>query len=83
MKFFVQPPMRADLGYRYSGWTKIPEEKGRLDHLLRALASSGAIQGPFDAVVSWRGVMCKYATLLEALVWVLMRNSREDDRRAV
>lgn len=62
MKYFVQPPVRADLGHRYSGWTKRPEEKGRLDHLLRALARSGVTQSPFEGAVSWRGVMCKYAT---------------------
>jgi RAT1-interacting protein len=68
MKYFVQPPVRADLGYRYSGWTKRPEEKGRLDHLLRAVARSGVTQSPFEGAVSWRGVMCKYATLFDAHV---------------
>ena len=66
IKYFVQPPVRADLGYRYSRWTKRPDEKGRLDSLLRAVARSGAIPNPFEVAVSWRGVMCKYATLINA-----------------
>jgi hypothetical protein len=69
LKYFVQPPLRADLGYRYDRWAKKPEEKGRLDNLLRAVARSGAVQSPspFAGVVSWRGVMCKYATLFERI----------------
>ena len=67
LKYLVQPPVRADLGYRYSTWAKRPEEKGRLDNLLRALARSRAVHPPFQGVVSWRGVMCKYAASFEAL----------------
>ena len=63
LKYFVQPPLRADLGHRYSTWTNRPEEKGRLDSLLRAVARSGAAQSLSQGVVTWRGVMCKYATL--------------------
>jgi RAT1-interacting protein len=66
IKYFVQPPARADLGYRYSGWTRRPEEKGRLDSLLRAVAKSGLAQSLPEAAVSWRGVMCKYAALFNA-----------------
>ena len=62
IKYLVQPPVRADLGYRYSRWTKRPDEKGRLDSLLRAVARSGVIPNPFEVAVSWRGVMCKYAS---------------------
>ena len=68
IKYFVQPPARADLGYRYNRWTKRPDEKGRLDSLLRAVARSGVIPNPFDAAVSWRGVMCKYATLINMTI---------------
>ena len=68
IKFFVQPPARADLGYRYSRWNKRPEERGRLDSLLRAVARSGVIHSPFEAAVSWRGVMCKCATLFNVKI---------------
>ncbi len=68
IKYFVQPPTRADLGYRYSRWTKRPDEKGRLDSLLRAVAKSGVIHSLLEAAVSWRGVMCKYATLFNVQI---------------
>ena len=68
MKYFVQPPLRADLGYRYSTWNKRPDEKGRLDNLLRAVARTGVTQAPFQGAVCWRGVMCKYAPFFRAHV---------------
>jgi RAT1-interacting protein len=37
MKYFVNPPLNADLKYGYSRWIKRPEEKGRLDGLLKAI----------------------------------------------
>lgn len=84
IKYFVQPPVRADLGYRYSRWTKRPEEKGRLDSLLRAVARSCPTQSLCEAAVSWRGVLCKYATLFNAPhIETLIPNSRENDRRAL
>lgn len=84
IKYFVQPPVRADLGYRYSRWTKRPEEKGRLDNLLRAVARSCPTQNLCEAAVSWRGVLCKYATFYStAHIETLIPNSRENDRRAL
>lgn len=68
IKYFVHPPARADLGYRYSKWTKRPDEKGRLDSLLRAVARSAVIHSPFEAAVSWRGVMCKCAMLFNVQI---------------
>lgn len=66
IKYFVQPPARADLGHGYNTWTRRPEEKGRLDSLLRAVARNSLTQSLCEAAVSWRGVMCKYATLFNA-----------------
>ena len=75
MKYFVYPPMNADLKYGYSRWIKRPEEKGRIDGLLKAIAKyrqdlDGANNTPARGelglqwiqqmgCVSWRGVMTK------------------------
>lgn len=37
MKYYVPPPPNADLRYGYPRWVKRPEERGRLDGLLKAL----------------------------------------------
>ena len=75
MKYFVNPPMNADLKYGYSRWIKRPEEKGRIDGLLKAIVKyrqdlDGANNAPARGelglqwiqqmgCVSWRGVMTK------------------------
>ncbi|KAI0696936.1 RAI1 like PD-XK nuclease-domain-containing protein [Cytidiella melzeri] len=41
MKYFAAPPMNADLRYGYSRWVKRPEEKGRIDGLLKAIVKHG------------------------------------------
>ncbi|KAI0091163.1 RAI1 like PD-XK nuclease-domain-containing protein [Irpex rosettiformis] len=56
MKYFVNPPMNADLKYGYTRWIKRPEEKGRIDGLLKAMvkycqdldSSSGTLQDQSD-----------------------------------
>ncbi|KAH9920808.1 RAI1-domain-containing protein [Amylocystis lapponica] len=70
---YAQPPDGTELRYRYERWVRRPEEKGRLDGLLKAVSR---VRPKFDAsrgngagwlrdvgVVSWRGVMTK-------LIWV-------------
>jgi len=69
LRYFVHPPNGADLRYGYERWVKRPEEKGRIDNLLRAVSrtrqkmSSGNVSGSdwlkTIGVVSWRGVMTK------------------------
>ena len=71
LRYYVDPPIGADLRYGYERWIKRPEEKGRLDGLLKAVAKFrsrldlGSGDGTGDAglrdisVVSWRGVMTK------------------------
>lgn len=63
MRYFVDPPIGAELSYGYDRWIRRPEEKGRLDGLLKAY-SRAKIGRKVDlsdvAVVSWRGVMTKY-----------------------
>ena len=61
MRYYIDPPPGADLGFGYDRWVRRPEEKGRLDGLLRAISevrrrgSSGSV---ID-VISWRGIMTK------------------------
>lgn len=69
MRYYVEPPQRADLGHRYDRWIRRPEEKGRIDSLLRALVQIGVEKKGHEetnttwlrdiGVVSWRGVMTK------------------------
>lgn len=60
LKYFVEPPHGADLAYGYERWVKRPEEKGRLDGLLKALLKEEArLEFRRAGVVSWRGVMTK------------------------
>ena len=70
LRFYVEPPVRAELRYGYERWVKRPEEKGRIDGLLRAVSrvrqkmdasarGAGAQWLRSIGVVSWRGVMTK------------------------
>ena len=69
LRYYVHPPPAADLRYGYERWVKRPEERGRLDGLLKAIAkfrsrldasgSSGDAWLRDMSVVSWRGVMTK------------------------
>jgi RAT1-interacting protein len=62
MRYFVDPPLGADLGYGYERWVKRPESRGRLDGLLKGWSKAGGGKGAASrvGVVSWRGVMTKY-----------------------
>lgn len=73
MRYFVDPPRGADLGYGYDRWVRRPEERGRVDGLLKAwerIKSRGALGDSEVGVIAWRGVITKYVTvsLLFALV---------------
>ena len=61
MRYYIEPPPGADLGFGYDRWVRRPEEKGRLDGLLRAISEvrrRGSSSSVID-VVSWRGIMTK------------------------
>ena len=63
MRYYVDPPQGADLRYGYERWVKRPEEKGRLDGLLKAWLKvrDGFPEGTMnDGVIAWRGVMTRY-----------------------
>lgn len=61
LKYFVDPPRGADLGYAYERWIRRPEARGRLDGLLEAWdkARGGLAE---VSVVTWRGVITKYVS---------------------
>ena len=61
MRYYVRPPPDADLGHGYERWIRRPEERGRLDGLLRAISEirRRGTGDPVINIVSWRGVMTK------------------------
>ncbi|KAH7102787.1 RAI1 like PD-XK nuclease-domain-containing protein [Auriculariales sp. MPI-PUGE-AT-0066] len=60
LRYYVEPPHGADLTYRYEHWNKRPEERGRLDTLLKAcLRPEVASERTRANLVTWRGVMTK------------------------
>jgi hypothetical protein len=64
LRYYVDPPHGADLRYGYERWVKRPEEKGRLDGLLKAWLKvrNGFPEGTMNGgVIAWRGVMTRYA----------------------
>lgn len=63
LRYYVDPPHGADLRYGYERWVKRPEEKGRLDGLLKAWlrVRDGFPEGFMNGgVIAWRGVMTRY-----------------------
>ncbi|KAH9995835.1 RAI1 like PD-XK nuclease-domain-containing protein, partial [Russula vinacea] len=64
MRYYVRPPPDADLGHGYERWIRRPEERGRLDGLLRAISEirRRGTGDPVINIVSWRGVMTKILT---------------------
>ena len=60
LRFWVEPPRNADLLYRYDKWIKRPEERGRLDGLLKALCREPCVDARKRAhAILWRGILCK------------------------
>lgn len=63
LRYFVDPPIGANLNHGYERWIWKSDERGRIDSLLRAFAKAKeAASSPFlenIGVVSWRGVMTK------------------------
>jgi RAT1-interacting protein len=61
MRYYVNPPPDADLRHGHDRWIRRPEERGRLDGLLRAILEirRRGTGDPVISIVSWRGVMTK------------------------
>ncbi|KAI0773674.1 RAI1-domain-containing protein [Fomes fomentarius] len=74
LRYYIDPPHGADLRYGYERWIKRPEERTRLDGLLRAVErvmqktdqslepGSGKKWLKDISLVTWRGVMTKILT---------------------
>lgn len=66
LRYFVDPPPGAKLNHGYDRWVKRPEERGRLDGLVKAFSNAWSGEAAASlrdvGVVSWRGVMTKYVT---------------------
>ncbi|THU84181.1 RAI1-domain-containing protein [Dendrothele bispora CBS 962.96] len=67
LRYFSEPPLGAQLGYGYERWIRRPEERGRIDSLLKAFdRAKGEGKSPVNlddvGVVSWRGVMTRILT---------------------
>lgn len=70
LRYFVDPPVGAKLDYGYERWVRKPDERGRLDGLLKAISQirkdpMRAPNLPEIGLVSWRGVMTKYVFSLK------------------
>ena len=77
MRYYVGPPVGADLGHGYERWNRRPEERGRLDGLLRAISEfrRGGTGDPAVNIVSWRGVMTKCVNPLSLIYRALLRSA--------
>jgi RAT1-interacting protein len=73
MRYYVDPPRDADLRHGYERWIRRPEERGRLDGLLRAISEirRRGTGDPVINIVSWRGVMTKCVPSQPSLYAVL------------
>lgn len=60
-RYYVDPPPGADLNHRYDKWVRRPDERGRLDALLRAIEHTKDRPQLASGAVCWRGVMTKSA----------------------
>ena len=63
LRYFVDPPLGSNLSFGYDRWIRKPDDRGRIDALLKAISKvkAEAIGGslPEIGVVSWRGIMTK------------------------
>ena len=74
LRYYIGPPHGADLRHGYERWIKKPEEKGRLDGLLKAWLKirNGFPDGFMNGgVIAWRGVMVKYVKARDHLNWMI------------
>ncbi|KAF7312470.1 RAI1 domain-containing protein [Mycena indigotica] len=66
LRYYVPPPARAKLSHAYDRWIRRPEERSRIDGLLRALSRAQDQKHPSLAsgvgAVGWRGVLTRILT---------------------
>ncbi|PFH48775.1 hypothetical protein AMATHDRAFT_64726 [Amanita thiersii Skay4041] len=60
LRYYVDPPLNVRLDHGFMRWIRRPEERGRLDSLLKAYSRVNKEYSMGEVgVVSWRGVMTK------------------------
>jgi len=62
LRYFVEPPLGAKLGYGYERWERKPDKRGRIDALLQAFFKTKGMPGVAlqdVGVVAMRGVMTR------------------------
>ena|ERR1700728_1720113 len=87
LRYFTQPPPNAKLNYGYDRWIRRPEQKGRLDELVtawdRLRRSTGTecagIRGMDVGLITWRGVMTRYAGWLVYRIPIFMLASGREE----
>ncbi|KZT41813.1 RAI1-domain-containing protein [Sistotremastrum suecicum HHB10207 ss-3] len=63
LRYFIEPPRNADLGYGIQRWIRKPEERARLDGLLVAcLRKEVKAERKRADFITWRGIMTKIFT---------------------
>ncbi|KAJ3714085.1 RAI1-domain-containing protein [Lentinula raphanica] len=67
LRYFCSPPRNAHLGYGYERWIRRPEERSRIDSLLRAVdritdGQHKKMNLEDIGVVAWRGVFTRILT---------------------
>jgi RAT1-interacting protein len=84
LRYFVDPPLGSNLSFGYDHWVRKPDDRGRIDALLKAISKvkAEAIGGslPEIGVVSWRGIMTKFVS---NSVLVFIRIDLRDDHPLV
>lgn len=85
MRYYIDPPPGADLGFGYDSWVRRPEEKGRLDGLLKAISEvrRRGTSSSDIGVISWRGVMTKCVQAIPSSALRLTESVREDYHGAI
>lgn len=64
LRYYVDPPRSARLDYGYDRWVRKPDDRGRLDPLLKAISRmredpSKSQMVPDNGLVCWRGILTK------------------------
>ena len=65
LRYLVDPPPGAKLGYGYERWERRSEQRGRIDGLLQAFSKAWDVSASASAslrdveIVAWRGVMTR------------------------
>jgi len=62
MRYYVEPPLGANLAHGYEQWVRKPDRRSRIDGLLQAFSKAKGMPGMAlhdVGVIAWRGVMTR------------------------